>query len=88
MVDSPPKTEFVSDSEKLKLILILCSICSKQDKILLTRYVYVVSRNIETEDFNKILRKAMKILEKVVFNGTSCQDWLINELFTIYKLGE
>ena len=87
-MDDTPKTEFVSDSEKLKLILILCSICSKQDKILLTRYVYVVSRNIETDDFNKILRKAMKILEKVTFNGTSCQDWLINELFTIYKLGE
>ena len=80
--------EFVNDGEKLKLLFILCSICSKQDKILLTRYVYVVSRNIETEDFNKILRKAMKILEKVTFSGTSCQDWLINELFTIYKLGE
>ena len=78
---------FVEDSEKLKLILILCNICSKQDKILLARYVYVVSRNIETEDFNRILRKSMKILEPVIHNGVSCQEWLINELFTIYKQG-
>lgn len=30
----------------------------------------------------------MKIMDKVTINNISGQDWLMNELFSIYKLGE
>lgn len=87
-MDSETDTSFIKDNERLNLIFILCSICQKQDRLSLHKYVYVVSRNLETEDFDNILRKVMKIMEKVTINNVSGQDWLMNELFSIYKLGE
>jgi hypothetical protein len=86
-VETETDTTFVGDDERLKLIFILCDICKKQDRVLLARYVYVVSRNLENSDFDIILRRVMKIMENVTTNGVSGQDWLMNELFTLYKLG-
>jgi hypothetical protein len=86
--ETDPSASFVEDSELLKLILILCNICIKQDRFLLSRYVYVVSRNLENDEFDRVLRKSMKILESYKNGEISCQDWLINELFSIYKMGE
>jgi len=78
----------ISDSDKLKLILLLCKICRDQDSIMLSQYMHIVSRGVETDEFNKILRKSMKIMENKSYNSQSCQDWLMNELFTLYRLGE
>jgi len=75
----------MTDSEKLKLIIILCSICLGQDRSELKLFLKVCSRNVETNDFNKILRKAMKILEVKRCGQNSCPDWLMNELFLLYK---
>lgn len=76
----------MTDSDNLKLILILCSICLRQDIPELKTFVSVNSRYVDTGDFNKILRKAMKILEVKRCGSTSCPDWLMNELFQLYKI--
>jgi hypothetical protein len=76
----------MNDPDKLKLILILCSICLQQDRTELKSFVKVSARYVDTNDFNKILRKAMKILELKRCGSSSCPDWLMNELFYLYKL--
>jgi hypothetical protein len=75
----------MTDSEKLKLILILCSICTEQDTNELKSFIKVSARYVDTTDFNKILRKAMKIMEYKRCGQISCPDWLMNELFKLYK---
>lgn len=76
----------MTDSDKLKFILILCSICLNQDVSELKSFVKVSARYVDTEDFNKILRKSMKILEFKRCGNSACPDWLMNELFLLYKL--
>lgn len=73
------------DSDKLKLIIILCSICLGEDKEELSTFIKVCSMYVTTEDFNKILRKSMKLLEFKKCGNNSCPDWLMNELFRLYK---
>lgn len=75
----------MDDSEKLKLIFILCNICLEADSVELKAFVRVGSRHVETTDFNKIMRKSMKILEDRRCGHISCSDWLMNELFSFYK---
>lgn len=76
----------MTDSDRLKLILILCSVCVKQDRGELGSFVRVNARYVDTNDFNKILRKSMKMLEHRRCGAMSCPDWLMNELFHLYKV--
>ena len=76
----------MTDSQKLHLILILCSICLNQDTTELKLFIRVNARYVDTSDFNKILRKAIKILEFKRCGTASCSDWLMNELFQLYKV--
>jgi hypothetical protein len=76
----------MTDSERLKLILILCSICLKQDISGLKAFISVNARYVDTNDFNKILRKSIRILEARRCGAVSCPDWLMNELFQLYKI--
>lgn len=76
----------MTDSERLKLILILCSICLRSDVPELKAFVSVNARYVSTNDFNKVLRKSMKILEFKRCGSVSCPDWLMNELFQLYKV--
>jgi hypothetical protein len=78
----------MTDSEHLKLIFILCSICMRQDVAELKLFVKVNARYVDTNDFNKILRKSMKIMELKRCGNSSCPDWLMNELFQLYKTEE
>ena len=75
----------MSDSDKLTLIFILCSIGMNQDTSELKSFIKVCSRHVDTNDFNKVLRKVMKILEFKRCGCQSCPDWLMNELFVLYK---
>ena len=76
----------MTDQQKLHLILKLCSICLNTDVSELKVFISVNSRYVETGDFNKILRKAIKILEFKRCGTISCSDWLMNELFQLYKI--
>lgn len=76
----------MTDSERLKLILILCSICLRRDVSDLKGFINVNARYVDTADFNKILRKSMKVLEFKRCGAVSCPDWLMNELFQLYKI--
>lgn len=75
----------MTDQEHLKMILILCSICVERDVKELEKFIKVSGSYIEDLYFNKILRKAMKILEYKKCGDISCTDWLMNELFVMYK---
>lgn len=75
----------MTDSDRLRLILILCSICIHQNQSELKSFIKVCARHVDTGDFNKILRKSMKILEFKRCGTNSCPDWLMNELFLLYK---
>lgn len=75
----------MNDSDRLKLIFILCSICLGQDRTELKSFIKVCARYVDTNDFNKILRKSIKIIEYKRCGTQSCPDWLMNELFILYK---
>ena len=75
----------MTDELRLKLILILCSITAKQDSIRLKEFVKVCSYYVTDNDFNKIMRKSLKILETQKCGIESCTDWLMNNLFELYK---
>lgn len=75
----------MTDELRLKLILILCSITVKQDQTRLKEFVQVCSHYVTDTDFNKIMRKALKILEMQKCGAESCPDWLMNNLFELYR---
>lgn len=75
----------MTDLERLQLILILCRICLEQDTTELQRFVKACARHLETEDFNKVLRKTMKFSEAKRCGQESCPDWLMSALFKLYK---
>jgi hypothetical protein len=40
---------------------------------------------METNDFNSILRKTMRLLENKRCGESDGPDWLVNKLFELYK---
>ena len=75
----------MTDELRLKLILILCSIATQQDQIRLKEFVLVCSYHVTDVDFNKIMRKSLKILDIQKCGSDSCPDWLMNNLFELYR---
>ena len=75
----------MTDELRLKLILILCSVTVDQNHAQLKEFVKICSRYVTDSDFNKIMRKSLKILEIQKCGRTSCPDWLMNNLFDLYK---
>ncbi len=78
----------MTDLLRLKLILILCSIVVNKDELKLKDFIKVCSRHVTDSDFNKIMRKSLKILETQKCGTDSCSDWLMNNLFDLYKNNE
>ena len=78
----------MKDELRLKLILILCSISVEQDRGKLKEFIKVCSHFVTDSDFNKIMRKSLKILEHQSCGQVSCPDWLMNNLFELYKKTE
>lgn len=74
--------------DKLEFVLILYDICLHQDIQELKLFIFVSSRYMETNDFNTILRKTMRLLENKKCGDVDGPDWLINELFKLYKRTE
>lgn len=74
------------DKEVLSYVLMLYSISIAQDVPELKRFVSAMSRLVENDMFNKVLRKTMKILDTERCGKEACTDWLVNQLFTLYKL--
>ncbi len=75
----------MTDELRLRLILILCSIVVHKDDSELKGFVKVCSHHVTDSDFNKIMRKSLKILEFQKCGSESCPDWLMNNLFDLYK---
>lgn len=73
------------DKELLLYIIVLYDICLKADLLELKKYTLIMSRLVETEIFNKVLRKTMKLLDGEICGREICGDWLINALFQLYK---
>jgi len=78
----------MTDKLRLKLILILCSITVNQDHAQLKEFIKICSHYVTDSDFNKIMRKSLKILELQRCGQTSCPDWLMNHLFELYKTNQ
>lgn len=75
----------MTDELRLRLILILCSIVIRKNNSQLKEFVQVCSHHVTDSDFNKIMRKSLKILEHQKCGSESCPDWLMNNLFDLYK---
>jgi hypothetical protein len=75
----------MTDELRLRLILILCSIAINKNYAGLRDLVQVCSYFVTDNDFNKIMRKSLKILESQKCGTESCTDWLMNSLFELYK---
>ena len=78
----------MTDALRLKLIFILCSITTNKSRAELKEFVQVCSYHVSDSDFNKIMRKSLKILEFQSCGSESCPDWLMNNLFELYKNNE
>ena len=78
----------MTDVLRLKLIFILCSITTQRDRERLKEFVQVCSYHVTDSDFNKIMRKSLKILEFQNCGSESYPDWLMNNLFDLYKSTE
>lgn len=78
----------MTNKEKLEFVLILYSICLSQDTHELKSFIFISSRYMETNDFNVILRKTMKLLENKRCGESDGPDWLVNKLFELYKQTE
>ena len=75
----------MTDELRLKLILILCSITINQNAAQLKEFIKICSHYVTDSDFNKIMRKALKILDLQKCGRVNCPDWLMNNLFDLYK---
>ena len=69
----------------LELLLILCKICLNCDKIALQSFIKYCSRFITDNEFTKLIYASMKILVKKNCGRYHCEDWLISNLYDIYK---
>jgi hypothetical protein len=77
-----------SDRELLSYILTLYSITTVQDSWALKKYIFSMSRQVENDLFNKVLRKTMKLLDGRLCGRENCNDWLVNQLFVLYNAPE
>lgn len=66
--------------ELLSLMVILYAISSRKDIIELNRFIIIVAKIIGPDDFNRMLRIVVKMLE----SNVSCSDWLMTKLYEIY----
>jgi hypothetical protein len=84
-----PQHRFTKDAthdELLSLMIILYSIALSQDVVELNRFVVVTSKIIGPEDFNKLLRRVMRMMGTNKCGGdTSCSDWLMTKLYELYE---
>jgi hypothetical protein len=73
--------------EFFRMALILYVICTKADITELNRFVISTSKVIDSEDFNKLVRRVSKMLgKKQILNGEIfCSDWLVNSLYELYQ---
>lgn len=84
-----PQNKFtgeLSAEELLSLMIILYEISLREDVVGLNKYVIVVSKIIDPADFNKLLRRVMKMMGNSQCGKTPCSDWLISKLYDLYKI--
>ncbi len=90
MQKNPSVHKFSTDAtpeEFLHMALILYAVCLKADITELNRFVVSTSKVIDSEDFNKLVRRVSKMLgKKQILNGeVFCSDWLVNSLYELYQ---
>jgi hypothetical protein len=75
----------LNHKELLEFMIIIFHICRKEDITELKRFLNVVSGTIGPEDFNKLLRRVMKMMGSEKCGKDLCSDWLMTKLYELYK---
>jgi hypothetical protein len=73
--------------EFLCMAVILYAISLKGDITELNRFVISTSKVIDSEDFNKLVRRVSKMLggKQLPGGGDMCSDWLLGSLYELYR---
>jgi hypothetical protein len=75
----------LDQKELLSFMVVIFEICKKEDFASLHRFVNVVASSIGPEDFNKLLRRVMKMMGNEKCGKDLCSDWLMTKLYELYK---
>jgi hypothetical protein len=79
-MQTPPKLS-------VSLMLILCKICTTTDKDALKAHVFYCSNHLSDSDYTRIVYSTMKLLYGQKCKAEPCEDWLVSNLYAIYRSG-
>jgi hypothetical protein len=76
--------ELKSD-ELIQFMVILYSITLSRDVMELNRLVRMISKVIGPEDFNKLVRRVIRMMGDTKCGEDLCSDWLMTQLYELYS---
>jgi hypothetical protein len=66
-------------------MVILYSITLSRDVMELNRLVRMISKVIGPEDFNKLVRRVIRMMGDTKCGEDLCSDWLMTQLYELYS---
>lgn len=66
-------------------MVILYEICLNRSVVELNRFVSAVAKIIGPEDFNKLLRRMIRMMGNTKCGDDLCSDWLMTKLYELYQ---
>lgn len=68
----------------LKYMMVLYEISLNRDQEELKRFVKLISLAIDPEDFNKLLRRTIRMMGNSKCSRDLCSDWIMTKLYDQY----
>ena len=84
----PPLQKFSNEltpKEILGYMLILYQISLNRNISELNRFLKLVSSVVSPDDFNKLLRRVIRMMGDAKCGKDLCSDWLMTNLYELYK---
>lgn len=78
-------TEELKSDELIQFMLILYDIALSSDVLELNRFVKMISKVIGPEDFNKLVRRVIRMMGETKCGQDLCSDWLMTQLYELYS---
>lgn len=88
-MDSASLNKFTRDAtpqELLELMIILHQISLRQDVFQLNRFLTMSAKIIGPEDFNRLLRRVIRMMGHSKCGQDLCSDWLMTNLYQLYSV--
>jgi len=78
-------TEELKSDELIQFMVILYSITLSRDVMELNRLVRMISKVIGPDDFNKLVRRVIRMMGDTKCGEDLCSDWLMTQLYELYS---